>query len=559
MRGPVAAICLATSLATSAASPEAIYGKNGVVASRSTLASEAGIEVMKKGGNAIDGAVATAFALAVTYPAAGNLGGGGFAVVRLPDGEVVTLDHRETAPAAAHRDMYLDAQGEEIKGLSRASHLASGVPGSVDGLLLLLERYGTLSRKQVIAPAIRLATRGFPLSWSLARAFRRQRDAMAAYPESLAQFTKAGEDYEPGDIWVRKDLARTLTRISRKGRAGFYEGETADLIVAEMRRGGGIITHADLKNYRAVWREPIGGTYRGYEVYGMPPPSSGGVLVQQMLHMLEPHDVGAMGWGSAALIHLMIEAERRAFADRAEHLGDPDRVAVPTAMLTSRDYAEARFASFDPAKASDSEDIGSGTWPPESHETTHFSVMDKSGMMVAFTTTLNSSYGSKIVIPGTGILMNNEMDDFSIKPGAENQFRLIGREANAIAPGKRMLSSMAPTLVLKDGEPLLITGSPGGPTIITTTLQVLVNVIDHEMSLADAVALPRFHHQWKPDLILMEPYVISPDTRARLEEMGHRGFRPAGFTLGDANSILFRDGLMHGVKDPRGDGVAVGY
>ncbi len=559
MRQMVAVLLLAASSLAGAASPEAVYGENGMVASRSTLASAAGIEIMKQGGNAIDGAVATAFALAVTYPSAGNIGGGGFVVVRLPDGEVFTQDHRETAPAASTRDMYLDEDGNEIKGLSRASHLASGVPGSVDGLLLLLERYGTMSRKEVMAPAIKLAMKGFPLSWSMARSFERQQEAMSKYPASVEVFTNNGELYKPGDLWVQKDLGRTLKRISKNGRAGFYEGETADLIVAEMKRGGGIISHDDLKNYKSVWRDPIKGTYRGYDIYGMAPPSSGGVLIQQILHMLEPYDIKSMGWGSAELIHLMIEAERRAFADRAEHLGDPDYVDVPVAMLTDREYAKARFADFDPTKASNSDDIGAGSWPAESRETTHFSVMGADGTMVSFTTTLNSGYGNKIVIPGTGILMNNEMDDFSIKPNTENQFQLIGREANAIAPGKRMLSSMSPTLVIKDDKPVLITGSPGGPTIITTTLQVMLNVLDHDMNLGDAVSLPRFHHQWKPNMILMEPYVFSPDTKQKLEDMGHTGFRPTRFRLGDANSILYKDGLMHGMKDPRGDGIAVGF
>ena len=554
----VLAVSLLASINTFAASRVPVYGENAMIASRSELASAAGIEIMKDGGNAIDGAVATAFALAVTWPSAGNIGGGGFAVVRLEDGMVVTLDFRETAPAAAHRDMYLDEDGNEVPEWSRASHLASGVPGSVDGLLTLLEEYGTMSRKEVMAPAIRLASKGFPLTWTMARTFERQQKNMGKYPASVASFTKKGEAYQPGDLWVQKDLASTLRRISSKGRAGFYEGKTADLIVAEMQRGNGIITHEDLQSYTSVWREPIKGTYRGYEIYGMPPPSSGGVLVQQMLNMLEPYDIKAMGWGSAKLVHLMVEAERRAFADRAVHLGDSDFVEVPIKMLTDPAYAKSRFADFDPKQATDSNSIGAGSWPPESMETTHFSVMDKSGMMVAITTTLNSAYGSKIVVTGAGFLLNNEMDDFSAKPNTENQFQLLGGEANAISPGKRMLSSMTPTLVLKDGEPYLITGSPGGATIITTTLQVILNVLDHEMKLEDAVSLPRFHHQWKPNVIVAEPFVFSPDTMTMLKQKGH-SFRETTYRLGDANSILYKDGLFHGVKDPRGDGLAVGY
>ena len=543
-----------------AASPEAIYGENAMIASRSTLASAAGIEIMKNGGNAVDGAVATAFALAVTWPSAGNIGGGGFAVVRLENGKVITLDFREIAPAAAHRDMYLDEDGNDIPELSRASHLASGVPGSVDGLLALLNSFGTKSRKEVMAPAIRLARKGFPLTWTMARAFDRQQENMGKYPASVAKFTNNGKPYKPGDLWVQKDLADTLKRISSKGRAGFYQGKTADLIVAEMQRGGGIITHEDLKGYRSVWREPIRGIYREFEIYGMPPPSSGGVMIQQMLNMLEPFDIKAKGFGSAELVHLMVEAERRAFADRAVHLGDPDFVDVPSKMLIDPEYARERFADFNPRKATDSNAIGAGSWPPEGMETTHFSVMDKSGMMVAITTTLNSSYGSKIVVTGGGFLLNNEMDDFSAKPNTANQFQLLGSEANAIAPGKRMLSSMTPTLVLKGGEPFLITGSPGGATIITTTLQVILNVLDHEMSLEDAVSLPRFHHQWKPNLIFTEPWVFSPDTREQLKRKGH-SFRPTSYGrgMGDANSVMYKDGLLHGVKDPRGDGQAVGY
>ena len=547
--------------AAKAASPEAAYGKNGMVASRSTLASQAGIEVMQAGGNAVDAAVATAFALAVTYPSAGNIGGGGFAVVRLADGKVVTLDHREMAPGAAHRDMFLDDDGEVIKGLSTRSHLAAGVPGSVDGLLTLLAAHGNLSRQAVMAPAIKLASKGFPLTYDLARQFKRQLKYMRTHPTAMEKFSRAGEAYAEGDIWVQKDLADTLKRISREGRDGFYRGKTARRIVAEMQRGGGIISAEDLANYRSQWREPVHGTYKGYEIWGMAAPSSGGLLIQQILNMLEPYDPGALGWGSAAAVHLLVEAERRAYADRAEYLGDPDFHEVPAAMLIDKDYARQRFADFDPEQASDSELIGAGEWHPEGEDTTHFSVMDAQGMMVAFTTTLNSSYGSKIVVAGTGILLNNEMDDFAIKLNTPNQFGLIGREANAVAPGKRMLSSMSPTLVTHNNQPLLSTGSPGGSTIITTTLQVILNVIEHQMSIEDAVSLPRFHHQWKPDVILYDRYALSPDTLHLLHEMGHQTALQKRYSrgIGDANSILFKDGLMHGIKDPRGDGIAVGY
>lgn len=548
-------------LASHAASPEAIYGTHGMVASRSTLASEAGVEILKSGGNAIDAAVATGFALAVTYPSAGNIGGGGFAVVKLADGRVVILDHRETAPASATRDMYLDKKGAVIKGLSRSTHLATGVPGSVDGLLALLTRYGTKSRSEVMAPAIRLAAKGFPLSHDMAGQFRRVLKSMQKYPASMKKFSRNGEPYRQGEIWKQPDLTKTLKRISAKGRDGFYKGRTAALLVAEMQRGNGTITHEDLANYQSVWRDPIKGSYRGYEIWGMPPPSSGGVLVVQMLNMLEPYDVKAMGWGSAELIHLMLEAQRRAFADRARHLGDPDYYNVPIDMLISKDYARARFSDFDRNKASDSAQIGAGSWPEESRETTHFSVMDNAGNAVALTTTLNSGYGNKIVAAGTGMLLNNEMDDFSIKKNTPNQYGLLGREANAIEPGKRMLSSMSPTIVTKDGKLYLVTGSPGGAAIITTTLQVIINVIDHGMGIDDAVALPRFHHQWQPDSVIYDAHGISPDTLSILKQMGHKNLRttPWGRGIGDANSILFKDGVIHGMKDPRNEGVAVGY
>ncbi len=554
-------LILSVPAGVNAAATEAVYGEQAMIASRSTLASEAGIEIMKAGGNAVDGAVATAFALAVTYPSAGNLGGGGFAVIHFPDGRVLSQDHREIAPAASHRDMYLDEAGNEIKELSRTTLLASGVPGSVDGLLDMLNKYGSKTRQEVLAPAIRLAESGFVLDRYLAKHIATIGSKLSKNPAARAIFTNDGEPLEHGTVFRQPDLARTLKLISEKGRAGFYEGEVADLIVAEMQRGNGIISHEDLKDYRSVWRPPVHSNYRGYDIWTMGPPSSA-VLILQILNMLEPYDVRSMGWGSAALIHLMIEAERRAYADRAQHLGDPDFYDVPLAGLASKAYAKQRFADVDPDKASDSEEIGAGQpQENESTETTHFSVIDAEGMAVSFTTTLNSPYGSGIAVPGTGVLLNNEMNDFSVKPDTMNQFDLIGREANAIAPRKRMLSSMSPTIVSRDGKPFLVTGSPGGSTIITTTLQVIMNVIDHEMTLEDAVSAPRFHHQWKPDRIIHERFSFSPDTRRLLEEKGHNSYFNFTFFrgIGDANSVMARDGLLHGVKDPRAEGVAVGY
>ena len=540
---------------------EAVVGKSGVVASRSPLASEVGLQVLKSGGNAVDAAVAVGFALAVTHPSAGNLGGGGFLVMRLADGDVVANDHREVAPKRASRDMYLDEAGEVVAGLSTASHLASGVPGTVDGLLSALARHGTLDPRDVLAPAIRLARDGFPLPEDIAAQFVRHRERFAPYPASAAKFAKAdGTAYAARDVFRQPDLAATLERIAEQGRDGFYAGRTADLLVAEMERGGGLISHEDLKEYRSVWRQPVRGSYRGHDIYSMPPPSSGGVLLVQLLNMLETHDVNRMGADNADTAHLMIEAERRAYADRAEHLGDPDFFDVPMAMLTDKAYATARLVSLDRSKASLSTEVGAGArWPEESPETTHVSVMDAAGNCVAYTTTLNLSYGSKIVVTGAGFLLNNEMDDFSAKPDAPNSFGLIGREANAIAPGKRMLSSMTPTIVLKKKEPFLVTGSPGGSTIITTVLQVLVNVIDHRMDLAAAVSRPRFHHQWLPNRVVYEPGAFSAAALETLTGRGHVNLNEIRFGIGDANSAMRLGENLIGVADPRNAGAALAF
>jgi gamma-glutamyltranspeptidase/glutathione hydrolase len=458
--------------------------------------------------------------------------------------------------------MYLDESGQVIEGLSLTSHLAAGVPGTVAGLLDVLQRYGTLSRKQVIAPAIELARNGFPVSYDLARGLSARAEVFRGYPGSAAAFLRPdGSVYAAGDRLRQPDLAQSLMRISKHGRDGFYRGKTADLIVAEMQRGNGLISHDDLTSYRSVWREPIVGRYRGHEIYSMPPPSSGGVLIVQMLNMLAPFDLAAMGYGSAARAHLMIEAERRAYADRAEHMGDPDFYPVPVERLIDPKYARARFADFEVDKASRSQHISAGSWPAESPETTHLSVLDAAGNAVAFTTTLNLSYGSKIVVQGAGFLLNNEMDDFSVKEDTPNAYGLIGRKANAIEPGKRMLSSMSPTVVVKDGKPLLVTGSPGGSTIITTVLQVIVNAIDHGMDVSDAVAAPRFHHQWQPDRVIYEPFAFSPDTLRELVRLGHESLVPMtyGRGIGDANSIMNNDGELLGMDDPRTDGGAAGF
>ena len=550
-------VCLGT-LHVSAA--DTVYGKSGMVVSRSQIASNVGLTILKEGGNAVDAAVATAFTLAVTHPSAGNLGGGGFMVICLADGTRVVNDHREKAPIDASRDMYLDANGDIIPGLSRNTHKAVGVPGSVDGLLAALERYGSLTRARVLADAIALARDGFPLPADIARQFAQRSERLGRFPAGRATFLKSdGSQYLAGDLWKQPDLARTLMRIANEGRAGFYQGDTADLLLREMRRHGGLISLDDLKTYRSVWREPVVGSYRGHTVVSMPPPSSGGVLLIQMLNMIEPYDVGAMGYGSAEVMHLMIEAERRAYADRAEHLGDPDFYPVPVGELVDKDYARNRFGGFDPDQAGKSADVDAGAFAPESTETTHLSIMDRDGNAVALTTTLNSGYGSHIVVEGAGFLLNNEMDDFSSKPNTLNQFNLIGREANAIEPRKRMLSSMTPTIVLQEGKPLLVTGSPGGSTIITTVLQVVVNVIDHGMALSAAVSSPRFHHQWIPDSITVEADRFSADTLDALRPNGHSDIPPARYGLGDANSVMRVNGVLHGVEDPRTQGGAAGY
>ncbi|HTO58793.1 MAG TPA: gamma-glutamyltransferase [Pseudomonadales bacterium] len=545
-----------------AASPEAIHGTHGMVASRSALASQVGADIIRAGGNAIDAAVATGFALAVTYPSAGNLGGGGFMVIHLADGRVVTNDHRERAPARARRDMYLDANGNVVGGLSTNSHLAAGVPGSVAGMLDVLEKYGTMSRQKIIAPAIRLAKDGFVLNDDLGREFTEEAENFRKYPGSAKIFLKKdGTPYREGDLFKQPELAKTLELISAKGKDGFYAGKTAELIVAEMQRGGGLISAADLADYKSIWRDPIKGTYRGYPIYSMAPPSSGGVLLVQMLNMLEPYDVKALGYGSAATIHLMVEAERRAYADRAEYLGDPDFYSVPVAQLIAKAYAQQRFADFDPAHASVSAKIGPGQFPHESPQTTHLSVLDAAGNAVAYTTTLNLSFGSKIAVDGAGFLLNNEMDDFSSRENTPNSYGLIGRTANSIEPGKRMLSSMTPTIVLdKSGKVLLVTGSPGGSTIITTVLQVVVDVVDHGMDVSDAVALPRFHHQWMPDRVIYEPWGISPDTLKLLQTMGYTFVTlPWGRGIGDANSVVRSGDELLGMSDPRNRGGAAGF
>lgn len=534
-----------------AAALPALEGKNGIVSSGSLLASQAGIEIMKQGGNAVDAAVATGFALAVTHPSAGNLGGGSFILLQNAQGASFALDAREVAPQAATKKMFQDAKGELLQGLSTKTHLASGVPGTVDGYLKLHARFGKLSRQQVLAPAIHLAEHGFVIDQDLAKELQEQQNNFSGSKATLKNFTRNGKTLEEGFLWKQKDLSETLKLISKQGRSGFYEGKTARLIIDEMARGNGIISFDDLKNYEAVWRDPLKGTYRDFEIVSMPPSSSGGVLIIQMLNMLENFDVQSLQWGSADYMHLLIEVERRAYADRAEHLGDTDFYEVPLKKLMDKDYAKGRLADFNKNKASDSNKTGPGTWPKESRDTTHFSVADKEGNVLAITTTLNFSYGNKITVEGAGFLLNNEMDDFSTKPGVANAYGLLGNIANEVQPGKRMLSSMSPTIVNKKGKAFLVTGSPGGSTIITSTLQVIVNVVDFSMSLADAVSAPRFHHQWQPDEVYYELYGVSPDTLNGLVAKGHKGLQVSKYPLGHTNSILLHEEYLEAVNDPR--------
>jgi gamma-glutamyltranspeptidase/glutathione hydrolase len=552
----------------------AVEAEHGMVASANRLASEIGVEIMRKGGNAADAMVATGVALAVTYPRAGNLGGGGFAVLRLADGRATSIDFREMAPAGASRDMYLDAQGNVVPGRSTVGHLASGVPGTVAGLAMLHQKYGSgkLTWAQLLEPARRLAADGFPTTNALARDLRASDDLLGRFAESKRVFLRDGHYYVAGETFRQPDLAQTLKRMQQKGAAEFYTGRTAELIAAEMSANGGLITRADLAAYHAIERTPLRGNYRGHEVITMGPPSSGGIALLQMLGMLEQQDVAALGYHSAAQIHLFTEVMRRAFRDRAAFLGDADFHPVPVAKLLAPDYVRSLMADFNPQRATPSDALRpSSIAPPESTQTTHFSAVDAAGNVVAITYTLNGLFGNGVTARGTGVLLNNEMDDFTSKVGAANMFGLIQAAANTVAPGKRPLSAMTPTLVLKDGKPLLITGSPGGPTIINTVLQVLTNVIDFNFTVTRAVDAPRFHHQWMPDTLRYEPYFTSPDTLKQLQSMGHKfavsrlyanAPEAEGRNMGDAESILIdpKTALRLGASDPRSpDSAAVGY
>ena len=528
-----------------------VWAKSGMVASQEAMATKIGLDILKQGGNAVDAAVAVGYALAVTLPRAGNLGGGGFMLVYLADKkQVVAIDYREKAPAQASRDMYLDENGEVVPNLSTFHGLAIGTPGTVMGLEHARKTYGTLSREQLIAPAIKLAKDGIVVTADLANSLNALKDRLSKWPNTRdIFFKKDGSNYQPGETLKQEDLAKTLSIISKEGEEGFYQGDVAKAIASSIQAANGIVSEKDLENYNVVERKAIQGTYRGYEVFSMPPPSSGGVHIVQILNMLENYDLAAMGHNSAQHIHTMVESMRRAYADRSLHLGDSDFVKVPVKTLTSKKYAKELVATINPDKATSSKDIQpDADLPYESDQTTHFSVVDKWGNAATNTYTLNYSYGSGIVAEGTGVLLNNEMDDFSAKPGHANGYGLVGGEANSIAPGKRPLSSMSPTVVLKDKELFMVTGTPGGSRIITTTLQVISNVIDYDMNIAEATSATRIHHQWLPDYIRIESG-LSADTIKLLEQKGHQ--LKVESTMGSTQTIMKSEVGLYGASDPR--------
>lgn len=536
-----------------------VYGKNGMVASEQGLATQVGLDILKQGGNAIDAAVAVGFALAVVLPNAGNIGGGGFMVLHDDKtGKDVAIDFREIAPAKASRDMYLDNQGKVIDGKSLFTHDASGVPGTVAGMEYALKKWGTMPLSKVLEPAIKLADKGFIVSDVLAQTLKEEKSTLGKWSASRAIFFKNGEPLKSGDLLVQKDLAKSLRLIAKQGAKAFYQGEIATKIAKEMQSHGGTMTLEDLKAYKVVERQPIIGDYRGYKVVTMPPPSSGGVHLIEILNMLEHYPIKEDGVNSAKNIHHMAESMKLAYADRSEYLGDPDFVKIPVTGLTSKAYANELVKTIDDNKARLSSNIKPGKPQPyESDQTTHFSVMDKAGNAVAVTYTLNLNFGSGIVVEGTGILLNNEMDDFSVKPGVPNAFGLVGGTANAIEAKKRPLSSMTPTIVMKNNKPWLVTGSPGGARIITTVLQSVVNTIDHEMNPAEAIITPRVHHQWLPDELRVEAG-ISPDTIKLLQDKGHKVVTKA--PMGRIQIIQADDSGFYGYSDPRNpDGKTLGF
>jgi gamma-glutamyltranspeptidase/glutathione hydrolase len=531
---------------------------SAMVVTAHPLASQVGLSILKKGGNAVDAAIAVQFALAVTFPAAGNIGGGGYMIVRQKDGSIAALDYREKAPGLATTKMYLDDKGELIADLSTDGHLASGVPGSVDGMVTAHAKYGSLPWKDLVQPAIDLALAGFPVTKREAGWFNDHRSYFEKHNTVAPTFLYKDEWVE-GDTIRWTDLGHTLELIRDNGRAGFYEGVTADNIVAEMGRGKGLINHDDLKNYTSIWREPLIGTYRDYKIISMPPSSSGGICLIQLLKSVEPFAVGSMGHNSASAVHLMVEAERRVYADRSEYLGDPDFYKVPTDQLLAADYNRSRMANYDRGRATPSDTVKPGLTTKESEETTHFSIVDADGNAVAVTTTLNGWFGCFVVVGGSGFLLNNEMDDFSSKPGVPNMYGVLGGEANKIEPAKRMLSAMTPTIVEKNDDLFMVVGTPGGSTIITTVFQIILNVADFKMGMQEAVDARRVHSQWFPDVISPEKGAISKEDSLKLVEMGHKISLRNSIGRVDAILVLKDGRLEAGADRTRGDDTAAGY
>ncbi|WP_276372054.1 gamma-glutamyltransferase [Chryseolinea sp. H1M3-3] len=543
---------------TSRTNTVGILADSAMVVSAHPLASHVGATILRKGGNAVDAAIATQFALAVVYPSAGNIGGGGFMVLRQKDGTATTLDYREKAPAAASAIMYLDSAGEVLEDLSARGHLASGVPGTVAGLAEAHVKYGSLPWKDLVQPAIDIALKGFVLT-------EREAKSLNNLQEDLKEFNSIEptfliKEWKGGDSIFYTDLGHTLERIRDNGAAGFYEGKTADDLVAEMQRGNGLITHQDLKTYKATWREPLRFKYKEYNVISMGPPSSGGIALAQLLKSVEPYPIAKWGHNSAPTVHLMTEAERRAYADRSVYLGDPDFFDVPAEELLSPMYIAERMKNFNPERATPSHEIKEGSIADhESKQTTHLSVVDSKGNAVAVTTTLNDSYGSRVIVAGSGFFLNDEMDDFSVKPGVPNMYGAIGGEANKIEPGKRMLSSMTPTILEKNGKLFMVVGTPGGTTIITSVFQTILNVIEHKMTMQEAVAAKRIHSQWLPDSIFAETGALLADDSVSLSRLGHAiHLRTDG--IGRVDAILVQpNGKLEGGADPRGDDTAEGF